>query len=77
MKMQKKSSKRNEPRLDRSAMSSLSFEEADTSISQFHEQSWQERLIIAKRLTAIAYDFPLDNPPKMDKTYFEIHQHHG
>jgi excinuclease UvrABC helicase subunit UvrB len=37
----------------------------------------KERLIIAKHLTAVAYNYPVNNPPKMDKTFFEIHQHNG
>ena len=65
------------PRLDRTAFAALSFEEADKEISQFHDYTWQERLQVANRLIAIAYNFPLNNPPKMDKTFFEIHQHNG
>lgn len=67
----------NEYRLDRTAFASLSFEEADKSISSFHTHTWQERLLIANRLIAIAYNFPLNDPPRMDKTHFEIHQHNG
>jgi hypothetical protein len=67
----------NELRLDRTAFAALSFEDADKSISQFHEHTWKERLLIANRLTAIAYNFPLNDPPRMDKTHFEIHQHNG
>jgi len=67
----------NELRLDRTAFAALSFEDADQSISQFHEHAWKERLLIANRLTAIAYNFPLNDPPRMDKTHFEIHQHNG
>ena len=67
----------NELRLDRTAFAALSFEDANKSISQFHEHTWKERLLIANRLTAIAYNFPLNDPPRMDKTHFEIHQHNG
>ncbi len=62
-------------RLDRTSASTLTFKEADKSMSQFHDNSWRERLAIANRLISIAYNFPLNNPPKMDKTFFEIHQH--
>jgi hypothetical protein len=64
-------------RLDRTAFAALSFEDADKSISRFHDHTWKERLLIANRLIAAAYNYPLDNPPKMDKTHFEIHQHNG
>jgi hypothetical protein len=67
----------NEFRLDRTAFAALSFEDADKSISRFEDHTWQERLQVANRLIAIAYNFPLNNPPKMDKTVFEIHQHNG
>ena len=63
--------------LDRTVFAELSFEEADKTISRFHKHTWKERLLIANRLIAIAYNFPLDNPPKMDKTFFETHQHNG
>ena len=67
----------NELRLDRTAFAALSFEDADKSISRFHEHTWKERLLIANRLIAITYNFPLNDPPRMDKTHFEIHQHNG
>jgi hypothetical protein len=59
-------------RLDRTAFAALSFEEADKTISQFHDHTWKERLFIA-----IAYNFPLNDPPKMDRTHFEMRQHNG
>lgn len=64
-------------KLDRTAFATLNFEEADKEISQFHDCSWKERLLVAKQLTAAAYNFSMNNPPKMDKTVFEIHQQNG
>jgi hypothetical protein len=64
-------------KLDRTAFATLSFEDADKAISRFPKHTWKERLIIAKHLTAVAYNYPVNNPPKMDKTFFEIHQHNG
>jgi hypothetical protein len=63
--------------LDRTAFATLSFEDADAAISRFHNYTWEERLKIANRLIAIAYNFSLENPPAMDKTVFEIHRHNG
>jgi hypothetical protein len=63
--------------LDRTAFATLNFEDADAAISRFHDNTWGERLKIANRLIAIAYNFSLENPPIMDKTAFEIHQHNG
>lgn len=64
-------------RLDRTAFAALSFEEADKAIGQFHDHTWKERLLIANRLIAIAYNFPVNDPPKMDRTHFEMRQHNG
>lgn len=63
--------------LDRTAFATLSFKEADKEMSQFHDYAWKDRLLIAKQLIAIAYNFSVNNPPRMDKTFFEIHQHNG
>lgn len=61
----------NHLRLDRSQFSKMSFEEADREINDYKNYSPAERLEIANRLIAIAYNFPLNNPPKMDKHFFE------
>lgn len=63
--------------LDRNAFAALSFKEADNQINDYSKLSWKERLIVANRLIAIAYNFPLDNPPRMDKTIFSLRKQHG
>jgi hypothetical protein len=63
--------------LARTALATLSFEDGDATISRFHNYTWDKRLKIANRLIVIAYNFSLENPPTMDKTVFEIHQHNG
>jgi hypothetical protein len=62
-------------RLDRTAYSEMSFAKADKAINDFSNSTWQERLIVANRLTAIAYNYPINNKPPMDKTVFEIIKH--
>ena len=32
--------------------------------------TWQDRLKIANYLNSIAYNYPVDSPPKMDRTKF-------
>ena len=64
-------------KLDKKAFSTLSFEDANKSITDYSNYTWKERLIIANRLIAIAYNFPLDNPPRMDKTIFSSRKQHG
>ncbi|MCQ6960551.1 hypothetical protein [Mucilaginibacter aquariorum] len=36
----------------------------------FRTLTWQDRLRIANYLNSIAYNYPENNPPKMDKTAF-------
>ena len=64
-------------RLDKTASATLQFKDADKAISCFHDYTWKERLIVANYLISVAYNFSLNNHPKMDKTHFEIHQHNG
>ena len=62
-------------KLDRTAYCEMSFEEADKAINDFSTATWQERLIVANRLTSIAYNYPINNKPPMDKTVFELIKH--
>ncbi len=57
--------------LDRTQFAAMNFDEADKAINDFRKYSAQERLYIANRLIAIAYNFPLGNPPPMDKNFFQ------
>ena len=58
-------------RLDRTKFAALTFEEADKEINDYSEYTWQERLEIAYHLNSIAFNFPKDNPPRIDKSVFE------
>ncbi len=62
---------------DRNAFAALTFKEADDQINDYSKLSWKERLVFANRLIANAYNFPLDNPPRMDKTIFSSRKQHG
>ena len=65
-------------RLDRTAFKAQTFEEAETSHAAYYKTlTWQERLRIAAYLNSIAWNYPLDNPPKMDKTKFKARQRLG
>jgi hypothetical protein len=57
-----------ETRLDRTQFEGLSFEAADKAMQNTKHLSPAERLAIANLLIAAAYNFPINNPPKMDKT---------
>ena len=58
-------------RLDKSQFAGMSFKEADRAMNDYKLNTPQQRLEIANRLIAIAYNFPLNNPPPIDKFFFE------
>ena len=58
-------------RLDRAAFKAHTAEEAAASQAAYYRSlTWQERLRIANDLNSIAYNYPENEPPKMDKTVF-------
>jgi hypothetical protein len=59
--------------LDRTAFKAQTAEEASKSHSAYYRKlSWQERLRIANYLNSVAYNYPENEPPKMDKTTFSM-----
>jgi len=62
---------------DRTAFQQLSAEEADKEMVDSSGTTWQQRLRYSYYLTARAYGFDPDNPPKMDRTHFEIVKRDG
>lgn len=59
-------------RMDKTAFKLQTVEEADDAMRDYTNHSIQERLRIYWYLTSIAYKFDLDNPPRMDKTVFQM-----
>ncbi|WP_353138041.1 hypothetical protein [Pseudopedobacter sp.] len=57
-------------RLDRTQFKAQSATEAANHASYYKKLTWQERLRIANYLNSIAYDFPENNPPRLDRTKF-------
>ena len=57
-------------RLDRTAFKAQTAAEAGDHTSFYQKMSWRERLRIAAYLNSVAFNYPLDNPPKMNKTKF-------
>lgn len=65
-------------KLDRTAFKAQTFKEAETSHAAYYKTlTWQERLRIALYLNSIAFNFPLNNPPRMDKTAFKAGTRNG
>lgn len=58
-------------KLDRTQFAAMSFAEADKAINDYRKYTPKERLTISNRLIAIAYNFPFNSPPPMDKSYFQ------
>jgi len=58
-------------RLNRSAFKAQTAEEAANYSSYYKSMSWQERLKVAAYLNSIAFNYPENNPPKLDKTKFK------
>lgn len=57
--------------LDRTAFKAQTAEEAANHAKLYSQKSLKERLEIAAYLNSIAYNYPLDNPPRMDKMMFQ------
>lgn len=62
-------------RMDKTAFSIHTFEEADNAMRDYSNHTFRERLHIYWYLTSLAYKFDLNNPPKMDKTVFSMRKH--
>ena len=58
-------------KLDRTAFRAHTTLAATKMHAEFYKTlTWQERLKIANYLNSIAYNYPVDSPPKMDRTKF-------
>lgn len=57
-------------KLDRTAFKKQSVEEAADHGTYYRTLTWQERLRIANYLNSVAYNYPENNPPRLDKTVF-------
>ena len=64
----------NQYRLDKNAFKTRSFEEADNYMRDYRNYNWKERLKIALYLTSLAYNFDINNPPRLDRTGFTMNK---
>ncbi len=58
--------------LDRKIFKIQNAEDAGHNYLYWKNQPLKERLRAAFYLNSVAYNFDINNPPKMDKNYFEI-----
>jgi hypothetical protein len=59
-------------RLDRTAFKAQTAEEASNHGAYYRTLTWQERLRIANYLNSVAYNYPENEPPKLNRTAFRI-----
>jgi hypothetical protein len=57
-------------KLDRTAFKAQTVEEASHQYNYWKHQSYIERLRAAFYLNSVAFDFDVNNPPRIDKTFF-------
>ena len=62
-------------RLDKSYGKAQSFKEADNNREYWLQKDTKERLQAAWYLISCAYQFDLDNPPRLDRTVFSMRKH--
>jgi hypothetical protein len=58
-------------RLDRNAFKAQTFEEASNLAKYYRTLTWQERLRIAAYLNSVAFNYPENQPPRLDKSVFK------
>lgn len=59
----------NEFRLDRTAFAAMTLQEAD-AVNDYKNKTPKERLAIAAYLNSVAYNYPINNPPKNGQNNF-------
>ena len=64
-------------RLDRNVSKAMTVQEADDEMKNYHKFSLEERLRAAYYLISVAYDFPISDPPRIDKTVFKAIARNG
>lgn len=63
-----------EYKFDRTAFKASTVEEADQDMRNYKNLTPKQRLKIARYLISTAYNFDLNDPPKMDKRIFSLHK---
>ena len=61
-------------KLDRTAFKHQTLQESSHNLEYWKNQSYEKRLEAANYLNSVAYNFDVDNPSRLDKTYFKIRQ---
>lgn len=56
--------------LNRNAFRAQTFAEASDQRVYYQNMSWKERLEIAAYLNSVAYNYDLNDPPRLERTLF-------
>ena len=67
--------KQNNYQLDRMKFKMQSFQEADMQHDYWMTKSVEERMRAAYYLISVAFDFDINNPPRLDKNIFSTRKH--
>jgi hypothetical protein len=59
-------------KFDRTTFRHQTAKEASHQLKYWQKKSYEERLETANYLNSVAYNFEINNPPKMDKSFFKI-----
>ena len=59
-------------RLNRNAFKAQTADEAANHAGYYKNLSWQERMGIAAYLNSVAFNYPLNHPPRLDRTKFSV-----
>jgi len=62
-------------RLDRTKFKMQTFKEASHQLEYWKTKTVEERLRAAFYLMSVAYDFDIENPPRLDRTAFSMCKH--
>ena len=60
-------------KLDRNAFKAQTVQEAAHNYGYWKSQTREERLKAAFYLNSVAFNFDISNPPRLDKSYFQMH----
>ena len=60
-----------EYRLDRNAFKGQTFEEVSNHAGYYKTLTWQDRLRVTAYLNSVAFNYPENQPPRLDKSKFK------
>ena len=59
-------------KLNRTAFKMQTYEQASDNREYWLSKTATERLKAVAYLNSVAYNYPINNPPRLDRTYFKV-----